>query len=65
VPQQLAVIGFDDIEIADYLGLTTIRQQLEESGRVAVELLLTLLTDPSRSRPAIQLPVELVQRATA
>jgi DNA-binding LacI/PurR family transcriptional regulator len=65
VPRQLAVIGFDDLEVADYIGLTTIRQQLEESGRVAVELLMARLTDPSRPRPSIQLPLELVRRETA
>jgi DNA-binding LacI/PurR family transcriptional regulator len=39
VPDDLAVVGFD-VEVADYIGLTTVRQPLEESGRVAVDLLL-------------------------
>ncbi len=33
VPDDLSVIGYDDIEAADYVGLTTVRQQLFESGR--------------------------------
>ena len=65
VPQQLAVIGFDDVEIADYIGLTTIRQSLEESGRVAVDLLLARLADPSRPTQRVRLPLTLVQRETA
>jgi LacI family transcriptional regulator len=65
VPQQLAVIGFDDVDIAAYVGLTTISQHLEESGRLAVELLVARLADPSLTRPSIQLPVELKQRETA
>jgi len=65
VPSQLAVIGFDDVEIADYIGLTTIRQPLKESGRVAVDLLLARLTDPSRPIQRVTLPLTLVQRETA
>ena len=65
VPTQLAVIGFDDLPIADYIGLTTIRQPLEESGHLAVELVLARLTDPSRTPPAVRLPLELVRRDTA
>jgi LacI family transcriptional regulator/LacI family repressor for deo operon, udp, cdd, tsx, nupC, and nupG len=41
VPQDLAIIGFDDIDMADVLGLTTVRQPLRESGARGVELLLT------------------------
>ena len=40
VPDDLSVIGYDDIEAADYVGLTTIRQQLFESGRRGAEVLL-------------------------
>ncbi|HEU4323668.1 MAG TPA: LacI family DNA-binding transcriptional regulator [Roseiflexaceae bacterium] len=64
VPHDLAVIGFDDIDIADYIGLTTIRQHLEESGRVAVDLLLARLEGSPRPPQRIQLPVELVRRET-
>ena len=65
VPRDLAVIGFDDVEMADYIGLTTIRQQLEESGRVAVELLLARLADRSRPVQHVKLPLTLVERETA
>jgi DNA-binding LacI/PurR family transcriptional regulator len=65
MPKELAVIGFDDVDIADYVGLTTIRQPLEESGRVAVDLLLARLVDPSRPPQRIRLPLTLVRRETA
>jgi LacI family transcriptional regulator len=65
VPRDLAVIGFDDIDIADYVGLTTIHQPLEESGRVAVDLLLARLADPARPPQHIRLPLTLVRRETA
>jgi len=65
VPQDVAIIGFDDVEIAEYIGLTTVRQPLEESGRVAVELLLARLADPARPAQRVQLPLILVRRDTA
>jgi LacI family transcriptional regulator len=50
VPGDLSVIGFDDIEVAPYVGLTTVHQPLEESGRRAVARLVGLMDDES-SRP--------------
>ncbi|HNP73490.1 MAG TPA: LacI family DNA-binding transcriptional regulator [Kouleothrix sp.] len=64
VPDELAVIGFDDVEVAEYIGLTTVRQPLEESGRVAVELLLARLADSARQTQRVMLPLEIVQRET-
>lgn len=64
VPQQLSVIGFDDLEVAQYVGLTTIRQHMQHSGALAIEMLLKLLAnDPAWQ--AIQLPPpELIIRST-
>lgn len=64
-PDDVAVIGFDDLEVADYIGLTTVRQPLQESGRVAVELLRSRLTDDSRPTQHVRLPLTLVRRHTA
>lgn len=65
VPTELAVIGFDDVDVADYIGLTTVRQPLEESGRVAVDVLLARMADQSRPVQRITLPLEIVARETA
>jgi LacI family transcriptional regulator len=64
IPRDLAVIGFDDVEMADYLGLTTINQYLDDSGRIAVELLLGRLSDPSRPVQHVSLPLTIVERET-
>jgi DNA-binding LacI/PurR family transcriptional regulator len=64
-PRDLAIVGFDDVDVAEYVGLTTIRQPLEESGRVAVELLLARLADPARPTQRVQLPLTLIRRETA
>jgi LacI family transcriptional regulator len=65
VPRDLCVIGFDDLEIAEYIGLTTVSQQLEGSGRLAAELLLARLGDGSRPIQHIRLPLTFIKRQTA
>jgi DNA-binding LacI/PurR family transcriptional regulator len=64
VPDDLSIIGYDDIEAADYVGLTTVRQQLVESGRRGAELVLTELALRSDPAPVISLSPELVVRST-
>jgi DNA-binding LacI/PurR family transcriptional regulator len=64
VPEDLSVIGYDDIEIAALLGLATVRQLLVESGRRGVELLLAVMEDATAPPIREVLPVELVVRAT-
>ena len=64
VPQDVAVLGFDDIEAADYMDLSTVSQSLGESGRLAAELLLGRIREPGRPHQAIQLKVSVVQRST-
>lgn len=65
IPDDLAVIGFDDIDMAEYVDLTTVRQHLDESGRLSAEMLLARIHDPGRALQHINLPLELVERLTA
>jgi DNA-binding LacI/PurR family transcriptional regulator len=62
VPKDLSVIGYDDIEIADIMGLTTMQQRLFESGRRGAESLLAILDDPDRIPVQQVLSAELVVR---
>lgn len=64
VPENLSVIGYDDIEIAEYLRLTTIRQSLFESGAEGVKLLLQEIEAPPQRPAEILLPTEIVERDT-
>jgi DNA-binding LacI/PurR family transcriptional regulator len=64
VPDDLSVIGYDDIELAEYAGLTTIRQMLYESGKRGVELLLDKLADPATEPVCEVMPTELIIRKT-
>ncbi len=65
VPEELAVIGFDDLDMAEYADLTTVRQHLDESGRLAIEILLAHIADTSRPVQHIKLPLTIIERLTA
>ena len=62
VPDELAVVGFDDGSIAEAAGLTTVRQPFEESGRLGARLLGDMLAGTSASVQHITLGLELVVR---
>jgi LacI family transcriptional regulator len=64
IPSDLAVIGFDDIDVAEHLDLTTICQHLDESGRLAAEILLARISEPNRPLQHINLPLNLIERLT-
>jgi DNA-binding LacI/PurR family transcriptional regulator len=63
VPQQVAVVGFDDVPFARHLtpALTTVRAPIEQVGRQAVRQLLRLLAE-EQADPLTLLPTELVIR---
>lgn len=64
VPEDVSVVGYDDIAIAAYLHppLTTIRQSIDQGGRTLVETLLALVAG-ERQRPKL-LEAELIVRGT-
>ena len=65
VPEDLAVVGFDDLDLAEYADLTTVQQHLDESGRLAVEILLSHIADPSRAPQHVTLQLKIIERLTA
>jgi LacI family transcriptional regulator, galactose operon repressor len=64
VPEDLSVVGFDDVEYATMVTppLTTVRQPLAEMGRTAVSLLIRLLERRSFETLHIELATRLVVR---
>jgi LacI family transcriptional regulator len=67
VPQDLSVVGYDDIPLASYSNppLTTIAQPNYDMGVRAASLLLERLHDPGRPSQRIVLDVELrIRRST-
>jgi LacI family transcriptional regulator len=64
VPDDLSVVGFDDVELARYAGLTTVSQPLEDSGTRGAELLLSALEGEDVLQARQHLSLELVVRGT-
>ena len=64
VPGQLSVVGFDDIESAAFLGLSTVRQPLARSGTEGAQRLCALLRGERLGVRRSELPLELVARAS-
>ena len=67
VPEDCAVVGFDDIQLAALVtpALTTIRVDKYELGRQAVVLLVNMLEDSSTEYPTVYLDASLVIRESA
>jgi len=65
IPQDLSVIGFDDLPDAQHVqpALTTVRQQVEEKGRLAAEMLVSSLTNGGPPQHHV-MPTDLVVRQT-
>ena len=64
IPDRLSVVGFDDIESAAFLGLSTVRQPLARSGAEAAQRLCALLRGERLRARRVELPLELVARAS-
>lgn len=66
VPNDLAIVGFDDIELASYTipPLTTVAQPIEDIGQVAVQLLTERIDQADVAARRMVLSGELIVRGT-
>ncbi|MTH54135.1 substrate-binding domain-containing protein [Bacillus mangrovi] len=64
VPEDISVIGFDDIEMAEFLSpkLTTVKQDTDEIGKQAVHLLVNQMNQKKKSLMSEMVPVTLIER---
>ncbi len=62
IPQDLALVGFDDIEFAKFVGLTTMRQPIATMGRMAVTRLLKRIEGRENGDFHRELEAELIVR---
>jgi len=64
VPEDISVVGFDDIQIAIHNSpsITTVRQPLQKMGEIAAHTLLNRIEDREEYVPEIQIEPELVVR---
>ena len=65
MPDDIAIVGFDDGPLADGLGLTTVRQPFEESGAAALDLLLSMIAGIAGPERRVELMPSLVVRSRA
>ncbi len=64
IPQDIKVLGFDNIDIAQYMNLSSVSQNLDESGRLAAELVLGQIQTEVRSVCSMALELKIVERET-
>ena len=60
--EKIRLAGFDDVEVATKLGLTTIRQPLDAIAEVAMQTLVSRIKTPDLPPRTILLDAELVVR---
>lgn len=66
VPDDISIVGFDDISLAQLVSppLTTIRQDMNLKGRLAVDFMLQLLNGTPLDTTEVILPTKLIERGT-
>jgi LacI family transcriptional regulator len=64
IPEDISVIGFDDIPQAQYSfpKLTTVRQPLEQMGRIGTQMLLRRIANPNLPVERLKVSTELIIR---
>lgn len=64
IPEDISIVGFDDVTVAQLVSpaLTTIRQDLNLKGRLAVDFMLQLLSGKPLETTEITLPTRLIER---
>jgi LacI family transcriptional regulator len=65
VPEDVAIIGFDDIVVSKYVGLSTLRQPMREIGELAVDKFLHRLQHPDHPVSHTVFAPRLVLRDTS
>ena len=65
IPEDISITGFDDVEYASLVrpALTTVRQDIQEKGQVAVDMLVKMLEGkPEEAETLVVLPTRMVIR---
>ncbi|MBS1206851.1 MAG: transcriptional regulator [Proteobacteria bacterium] len=67
IPQDMAIVGYDDIELASYMTppLTTIHQPKDELGELAIDVLIHRIAEPGLQQQRLQLTPILMERGSA
>lgn len=67
IPQDISIVGFDDIYIASLVAppLTTVRQPSYDIGYLAVETLINILEEKSNQKNKVEIKLELIIRESS
>lgn len=65
VPDDVALVGYDNLKLSRYLGLSTVDQKMYDVGRRATRRLLHRITAPSDVLASEPVPLELIVRASS
>ncbi len=61
----IPIIGYDDIELSEYIGLTTIRQPMRDMGFYATQSLIERMKNPEKAISQTIYSPELIHRASS
>ena len=64
IPNDITIVGFDDIELSEYLGLTTVHQPMYDMGTLAVNRLMDKIEGKDSNSYKTVFPTKLVIRET-
>lgn len=64
IPDDITIIGFDDIELSEYLGLSTVHQPMYEMGKLSVDRLMDKIAGRASDNFKKVFPTKLVIRET-
>lgn len=64
IPDDMSIVGFDDVDWAFTVGLTTVRQDATELGAMAARLMIERLDGKGCDRRLVTVPTELVERGS-
>ncbi|MEM9033455.1 MAG: LacI family DNA-binding transcriptional regulator [Actinomycetota bacterium] len=65
VPEDISIVGFDDHEVSEVLGLTTMRQPVVEFGAIAARALIARIEGRAEQADHVVCPTRLVVRSTS
>jgi DNA-binding LacI/PurR family transcriptional regulator len=64
IPEDLSVVGFDNISESKYMGLTTVDQFISEMGYVATQMLIKLINGEKIESQTFRMQTSLVIRSS-
>lgn len=65
VPDEISVVGYDDMDFADFFGLTTVQQSFQTIARIALDMLVQAMNHVgSKPEQVALIPTVVVRKTT-